>query len=142
MWNGWVVVDWGPSGHSVCEIWCFVGLRGLPEDFSADIGGVIVQKGVYAVVGSAKESEEEEVDNSDLSTPIYKECERENGVFSKRKFYLADVGAFASPVAVVADVGAPNRWKYFRLTPRREWPKMFIKWLQADHKIGGAGAED
>lgn len=143
-WNDWVMIDWGDGVPLPCEIWCFLDLTELPEGVEVQIGEVIVEKGVYAVVESSNFLHvAEDATSSDMFNPIRKEVERNpDGSYEKRKFYLADVEAFVMPVAVIPDVGSEDKFRYFALSPRSEWCKTFKSWLDEAHHLDVMDAEE
>ena len=64
--------------------------------------------------------------------PILKDMQENDDGMWERTFYLAEVEAFAAPVAVIPDVGGdPNR--YFQVTRRPEWSGIFTRWLDSPH---------
>jgi hypothetical protein len=136
-WNDWVLVDWGADGKLPCELWCFIDLRGVfPDDLRLQLAGCVIQNGVYAVVESSTYLEdEEEIGQSDLFVPIQKEVDdiNEEGVVSKRRFYLADVEAFVEPITVVPNVGSSNKCMYFHVLSRKKWSDRFEAWLAEPH---------
>ena len=71
---------------------------------------------------------------SDIFIPYQKEVEatEKSGKVSKRRFYLADVNAIASPVCVVPDIG--TKLGYFVVKPRSKWKDEFLEWLAAPHE--------
>ena len=142
LWNDWVVVDWGAGeGHLPNEIWCFVDLSALPNGVTLNIGDVMVQKGVYAVVESGAYLEQQSeamqeihATTSDLFRPFFKDGEMtDEGEMKRRKFYLADVDAFVEPVCVIPDVGNEVVTKYFQVVARKEWANIFTAWLEQPH---------
>ncbi len=136
-WNDWVKVDWGPGyGILPCELWCFIDLSHLPNDFQMEYDGSIVQKGIYAVVeSSAYSTDEEEIGMSDLFMPLTKEFDlTEDGQPRGRVFYLADVDAIVSTTIIVPDVGCENRMDYFEVMPMHKWAENFVHWVEAPHK--------
>ena len=136
-WQDWVMVDWGRKhGHLPAEIWCFVDLTGLPDDFSVDFQGNRIGQGVFAVIESSyycrnMDSNNIEINTSEMFTPIIKEVASESpeGIVVRR-YYLADVEAFVSPIAVVPDIGKDDSLRYFVLTPRKDWAKGFERWIE------------
>lgn len=159
MWNDWVIVDWGGNEGQPSEIWCFLDLTSLKEGVVLQVGEIVVEKGVYAVIESADYLEtllerEEDEDNadayraqhetqSDLFRPIFKEVQmNDNFVMARRKFYLADVEAFLEPIVVVPDVGSEQVTKYFQVLPRREWSTLFTKWVEQPHHYDEMDAEE
>ena len=140
-WRDWVLVDWGREwGKLPCHIACFVELDGndWPTRGSSKIehGGIVLGKGVYAVVEVASYVEEAKED--EVGT-LFTTCRKEVATLSDdkkevkaRTFYLADTEAFVEPLSVVPDIGgAPNM--YFQVRPRRLWAGEFIKWIEAPH---------
>ena len=53
---------------------------------------------------------------------------------SSLKFFLADVEAFARPVAIMPDIGRPET-ACFVVEQRSEWKNDFVQWLQQPHKL-------
>ena len=141
-----MIVDWGADGRLPCEIWCFIDLRDvIPEGVQIDdIGGCVVQKGVHAVVESCSYiTDEEEVAMLDMFVPIEKEIAEldEEGNLTRR-LCLADVEAFVEPVAVVPDVGSPNKCKCFHVHQRKTWAANFEAWVRQPHKLDVIDDED
>ena len=137
LWNDWVKVDWGPGyGCLPCELWCFIDLTDLADDFNLHFEGSIVQKGVYAVVESSEYiTDEAEICKSDLFTPFTKEfILADDGRLKRRQFYLADVDAIVSTTLVVPDIGCDNGINYFEVLPMDEWADVFVQWVNAPHK--------
>ena len=138
-WNDWAVFDWGTNhGKLPAEIWCFVDFSELPDDFSMDFGDCKIQKGVFAVVESSYYDVKEDGSpnsTSEMFTPLIKEADFVvDGNIRQRKFYLADVEAIVSSVCVIPDVGC-NKLRYFEVAARKTWPKLFVNWLMATHKM-------
>ena len=144
-WHDWVLVDWGGTEPQPCQIWCFLDLSGLPDNFKVQLDGIRVEKGTYAVVESAHylEPEPRYYPNeqrlrrvSDLFHPCVKEAAvlNANGSISKRQFYLADVEAFASPVSAFPDIGNEDKLRYLTIKPRNDWALDFQQWLGEDYE--------
>lgn len=142
-WNDWVMVDWGLGyGQSPAEIWCFVDLNVLSDDFQHNHEGSVVEKGVFAVVEATTEcpnkkavrGEDVTINESDLFIPLLKEVKSfdEDGFVAARKFYLADVSSFVDPICVVPDLSKENRVRYFQVIPRKQWADRFLQWLDSD----------
>jgi hypothetical protein len=137
-WNDWATFDWGVYGQLPQEIWCFVDLTCLPANFSTNVGGSIVQRGVFAVVESAHfdcQPDGSPNSKSEMFIPLIKEVGSvdADGDIAERRFYLADVEAIVSPLCVVPDIGK-NKLRYFQLKPRKEWPNLFTNWLMRPYK--------
>ena len=65
----------------------------------------------------------------------------ETGEMVGRKFYLADVEAFADPCCIIPDIGGkPNR--YFVVKPRNQWSSLFVKWIEDEHYLDAMDALD
>lgn len=141
VWRDWVLVDWGkPYGKLPCEIWGFVVLDNLPEvgelDPPLNFAGIDLKNGTYAVVeASTWSTKEDELHYSEIFVPFTKTVGKldKDGCVVKRKFYLADVEAFVSPLCVIPDIGSLPRCKYFQVKPRSSWVGDFIDWLEAPH---------
>jgi len=141
VWRDWVLVDWGDeTGKLPCEIWGFVVLHGLPEvseqDPPLNFAGIDVKNGTYAVVeASTWSTNEREIGYSDIFVPFTKTVGKldKDGCVVARKFFLADVEAFAAPLCVIPDIGSLPRCKYFQVKPRSAWIGDFIAWLEAPH---------
>ncbi len=135
-WNDWVVVNWTGEGRLPCHIHCFVDLTSL--DLAANRiqhGGITLKAGTYAVVEvSVYEEDDEEKRQSELFVPLMKTvAAKEDGLVTKRMFYLADTDAFHDVCCVVPDIGGePNR--YFLVHPRPYWSSLFTKWVESPHK--------
>jgi hypothetical protein len=135
-WNDWVIVNWTGEGKLPCHIHCFVDLTSL--DLAANRiqhGGITLKAGTYAVVeASVYEEDDEEKRQSELFVPLMKTvAAKEDGLVTKRMFYLADTDAFHDVCCVVPDIGGePNR--YFLVHPRPYWSSLFTKWVEAPHK--------
>ena len=135
-WNDWVKVDWGPGyGCLPCELWCFIDLSHLPDDFELKFEGSIVKRGTFAVVESSTYStNEEEIAKSELFTPLTKDfLMTEDGRPRRREFYMADVDAIVSTTIVVPDVGCENGIGYLELLPMDEWANIFVRSVEAKH---------
>jgi hypothetical protein len=141
VWRDWVLVDWGDeTGKLPCEIWGFVVLDGLPEVSEQDpplhFAGIDLKNGTYAVVeASTWSTNEREIGYSDIFVPFTKTVGKldKDGCVVARKFFLADVEAFAAPLCVIPDIGSLPRCKYFQVKPRSAWIGDFIAWLEAPH---------
>ena len=125
-----------------CHIWCFVVLEGMPTGQNClEHGDIALTDGVYAVVENSKEEELDEDGydecgvRSEMMEAIRKEVELDgNGSAVKRTFYLADTDAFVDPCCVIPDIGGPNN-RYFVVKPRNSWAELFLKWVEAPHKL-------
>jgi hypothetical protein len=141
-WRDWVKIDWGEEyGHLPAEIWGFVVLDSLPDvgnsEEELNYGGIQLRNGTYAIVESSFVSKNQsERSMSDIFIPFHKEVGSisKNGVVTSRKFYLADVEAFVSPICVVPDIGAKPGNKYLQVKPRSEWVEEFIAWIEDPHE--------
>ena len=91
---------------------------------------------IYAIVESATYSEDEdEVNLSKIFVPLTKEVEESaNRLGDNMKFYLADVEAFVSPIAVVPDIGGASNG-YFLVKNKGAWKECFERWLRAPHNL-------
>ena len=132
-WNDWVIVDWGAHGDLPCHISCFVVLKGLRSKGKGVVrhARTRLQDGVYAVVESAlPEEAKSDTSCSDLFQPYLKNVGSldEKGKVDGRIYELADTEAFLQPVAMIPDIGGPPN-RYFRVSPRTDWHKPYIKWL-------------
>jgi hypothetical protein len=137
-WNDWATFAWGVHGRLPAEIWCFVDFSCLPDNFSCNFGGSILQKGVYAVVESANfDCKPDGSPNtmSELFVPLIKEVGSidQEGNIVERRFYLADVEAIVDPLCVVPDIGV-HKFRYLQLKPRKQWAGLFADWLMRPHK--------
>ena len=132
VWRDWVEIDWGEAdGKLPAKIWGFVDLEWLPQDNGVSFGGNDeLYPAVYAIVESSDYSTNQtEIDMSHIFVPITKEVKKmTNGIVTKLKFYLAEVEAFAAPLAVVADIGGPTN-AYFIVRSRECWREDFEGWL-------------
>ena len=119
-------------------MWCFVVLKNMPTGrHSISHGGIArLKDGVYAVVeSSALDDTVGEVQRSDLLMPIHKEIEMdEDGLVTKRTFYLADTEAIVGPCCVAPDIGGASN-RYFVVRPREEWASEFIRWVEDPHNL-------
>ena len=111
----------------------FVDLTCIPASEKISFGGLQkVTPGLYAIVECAKE--EANTVTLEIFTYVEKEVGQNtpnNGYL--RKFYLADVEAIVSTLAVIPDIGGkPNA--YFTLKPREKWQKDFESWLEEVHE--------
>ena len=145
MWNDWALFDWGFHGRLPCEIYCFVDLRRVPQDFSIVFASCVVEKAVYAVVESAewdKSPDGKFKTCSELFMPLKKEIQVDDdtGKISKRRFYLAPVDSIVKPLCVIPDVG-PELSRYYAVKPQGEWADEFVKWLEAPHSHDDAELE-
>jgi hypothetical protein len=108
----------------------------LPKTVKVNFGGVIIQKGIFAMVESSTHIQDpEEIAASDLFIPLQKEADSidGNGFVTKRKFYFADVEAFLEPLCTVPDIGSNPKCKYFQVKPRRKWADDFTSWIMEPH---------
>lgn len=137
-WNDWCMVDWGAGyGQLPAEIWCFVDLSMLDPNFSTEFAGCHIQKGVFAVVESARYDllpNGQPNTKSELFLPLFKEVSEldNDGDIAHRKFYLADVEAIVDCACVVPDIGR-NKLRYLEVKPKKEWADLFIEWLERPH---------
>jgi hypothetical protein len=139
-WNDWALVDWGRGyGKTPAEIWCYVDLTEQPDAFRMVFRDSRLQKGVYALVETSHYVEMPVV--CGLEVPLVSEtfkafdkdvAHNEDGSV-RRTFWLADVNAFVEPIAVVPNIGHPNKVQYFEMVPRKKWSDLFIKWLKEPH---------
>ena len=129
-WNDWALFDWGEHGHLPGEIWCFIKLDCVPDNFYLKLGDVHIRKGTYAVIENAAYITDGSVEKSELFQPIQKEVHIRNkdGSIYQRRFYLANVESIVDTCVVVPNYG-PNILSYFVIEPRKNWPKLFTKWL-------------
>jgi hypothetical protein len=135
VWRDWVMVDWGEHGLLPNKIWAFVDLSALPPENDLNCGGLRpIPPGVYAIVESAEPDTAKSGAISELFIPILLEVGqmRHNRV-TRLRFYLADVEAFAGPVAVIPDIGGPPN-QYLQLKSRETWRKDFTSWLDMEHE--------
>jgi len=138
IWRDWAVVDWGRGyGNLPAHIACFVDLEdqdGLPSGpASIDFGGIKLQQNVYAVIESSTYEQEEDAREDAIFVPIRKEIETlEDGLVTKRRFFLADTSAIVAPCCCIPDLGGPPN-RYFLVHSRPEWSKMFQRWLDLPH---------
>ena len=136
-WRDWVWMNWGQGyGLIASQIWCFVVIDAIPTgQRSQHYGGIPLTDGVYAVVENSFNDNEEDDNNSELMTPIFKEIELDaNGKIQKRTFYLADTEGFADPACVIPDIGGPSN-RYFVVKPRNQWADLFNKWVNDPHSL-------
>ena len=126
-WHDWALIDWGTGyGKLPAEIWCFTVLDEIPNGSNIQHGGVRLQNKTYAVVESSTWIHKAtEMGMADLFKPLIKDYEDidKDGNIIKRRFYLADVDAIASPLCVVADLGSEPRCKYFQVKARSQWAR-------------------
>ena len=140
-WNDWAVFDWGPlHGKLPAEIWCFVDFSEANANFRTRFAGCSLECGVYAVVESSTfcpnvAANGEPINTSDLFKPIIKEMPAPdaNGIIAGRNFYLANVEAIVSTACIIPDIGSGNKFRYFQLSPRNDWAKLFTKWVDQPH---------
>jgi len=137
VWRDWVMVDWGEDdGKLPNKIWGFVDLRKLPKDNDLNCGGQSpIAPAIYGIVESADIVHEKRgVRRSELFVPLLK---RVGKMAQERvvdlEFWLADVGAFDEPIAVIPDIGGPAN-AYFMLRRRRQWREDFMEWLMERHE--------
>ena len=130
-WRDWVMIDWGPEeGHLPCHIMGFVDLRDLPDDINVSYGNLVpVTPATCAIVQYAEYDDTDEDVNSELFRPLRKFVSGYTGDrVTDLDLYLADVEAFADPVAVIMNMGGlPNA--YFEVKSRKYWKSDFEKWL-------------
>ena len=70
-----------------------------------------------------------------LFCPIHKKCMPDDPAMLQRKeFFSADAEAIVDTVAVIPDIGCPNKNAYFLLQQRGNWAKMFDSWLELPHE--------
>ena len=141
-WNDWAIFDWGQYGKLPCEIWCFVDFTDVPPGFFVHFGENYLQKGVYAVVESAQYvPEPEDEKNPKIRQKLLDDRGRKSELFRPLSkdinggpvFYLADVESIVAPTCVIPDLGNEDVVRYLQVTPRKEWPQLYIKWLMATH---------
>jgi hypothetical protein len=128
-----------------------VDLKDAPGNLNVQYGGIHVRRGVYAVI----ESTQYEPDppppaaaaaqgqpprpppfKSSMFTPIIKDTEvGQDGISLRPKFYLADVESITGTCCVIPDIGSANIFRYFVLTPRKQWSSLFVKWLKEPHYL-------
>lgn len=137
-WRDWAWVDFGRHGRVPCHLWCFVVLEGLPKARNAPVFGDLKLNvdGVYAVVECSEvEASKEEVGRSTILLPIRKTVDLDDdGMVTKRHFFLADVNAFIEPCSVVADIGGPPN-RYFVVKSREKWSEDFLMWVRDSHDL-------
>ena len=93
-----------------------------------------ITPGIYAAVECAYFSQDDALD-SGIFSPIYKKYIPSNPQMSQRReFFLADIEAIVDTVAVIPDIGCPNKNAYFLLQQRGNWAKMFDSWLELPHE--------
>jgi len=132
LWNDWVIVDWGRKhGKTPAEIWCYVDLSKVQDDFKLKFRNNYLQKGVYALVEASTYTTMPL--NCETFRAINKEVAHDEQGSVVRQFWLADVNAFVEPVAVVPNIGHPSKRQYFAMVPRKKWSDLFIKWLKEPH---------
>ena len=153
-WRDWATIDWGDETLPG-QIWCFVVIDCIPtlpgrtkkdprieKPSGIFHGDIEVQNGAYAVLESTTyDKVKRNVERSDIFIPIKKEVEQtanKNRPW-KRKFYLADVEAIQSPIAVVPNIGGKSRRDFFVVKQRGEWAEMFKEWLDdpPEHDVIG-----
>ena len=143
-WRDWVIIDWQEVGELPAKIWGFLDLNDIPEGTERQLlsihGMTIVKKGVFAIVESAdyiplQENPGPNDITSDLFTEILLETEVNDakGDVITRRFYMVDVEAFVKPIAVIANIGAIPKCRFFVMTPKVEWSQQFIQWIEMDH---------
>lgn len=123
------MTDWGEDGVLPCKIWGFVDLRGISEqETDANIGGLNqVSPGIYGIAESANPIRRERF--SEIFAEFTKKTvQMQDNRVVDLIFYLADVGAFEEPVAVVPNVGGPANG-YLLVKRRGVWKEEFSKWL-------------
>ena len=146
-WHDWVLVNWGRGqGNLPGEIWLFVDLRAIPKGRTIRFQDQRLDSGVYAVIESSyyvdAVFDKTDPTKSRLLRPLCKEMAPAGaGEVAKRKFYLANVEAFAEAICVVPDFGnSPEHSKvrYFHVQPRSGWSENFISWVknpyETDHR--------
>ena len=146
IWNDWAVFDWGKThGKLPGEIWCFVDFSDVAGNFNFEIADCKIQNGIYAVIESTtyepppkKNEPRYDVRASDLFSAIIKDTNA-NG---SRKFYLADVESIVATCCVVPDIGSKNEYRFFEVLPRKEWARIFTKWLIDRHTDEQAEMEE
>ena len=135
-WKDWAMVEWAGWGRLPCHISCFVVLDCLPASRNGpEYGGVTLKNTTYAVVESCEwEVNEQEIGRSDLFVPLLKEIGEldADGNVQDRIFYLAEVDAIVSPLAVIPDIGGPPN-RYFYIKSRNDWANEFIAWVERPH---------
>lgn len=133
-WFDWVIVDWARMGGRLpCQLWGFLDLEYLPDTFKVKFKENWITRGTFALVESANYLENDL--GSDLFRPIEKDVARDNGgIITSRRLYLADVEAIVDTACVVPDIGHNNVVRFFQMTPKTEWPELFIKWIEAKYE--------
>ena len=131
-WRDWAMIHWDQEGNLPCKIYGFVDLRDLPsKNHGLNMQGMPLGNSIYAIVEAAVFDEDEvRKSMSEIFVPITKEVGRiTNNAVSQMKFYLADVEAIVSPIAVIPDIGGnPN--DYFMIKDRETWRMDFISFLE------------
>jgi hypothetical protein len=132
VWRDWAMINWDQEGNLPCKIYGFVDLRDLPqENHGLEMQGMPLGNNIYAIVEAAVFDEDEvRKAMSEIFVPITKEIGQiTNNAVSCMKFYLADVEAIVSPIAVIPDIGGnPN--DYFMIKDRETWRTDFISFLE------------
>jgi hypothetical protein len=143
VWRDWALFHWAGEGDLPMKIWGFVDLEDLPTNISVQYGGIIVKKGIYAVVENGIWVEDEnQRDMSEIFVPILKEVgESRNNLAISMKFYLADVEAIVRPIAVIPDIEGPSN-AYFYVKDRETWRKDFVEFLEKDMDINEEISDD
>ena len=132
VWRDWAMIDWDEEGKLPCKIYGFVDLRDLPQkNHGLKMQGTPLGNNIYAIVEAAVFDEDVvRKQMSEIFVPITKEVGQiTNNAVSRMKFYLADVEAIVSPIAVIPDIGGnPN--DYFMIKDRETWRTDFIDFLE------------
>jgi hypothetical protein len=99
-------------------------------------GGISLEAETYAVVETASIVENDVTSiKSDLLTPITKDVElNDDGIVTKRTFYLANTEAFSDPCCVIPDLGGASN-AYFVVKPRNQWANEFLRWVEDQHNL-------
>jgi len=127
-WRDWAMINWGNGVIKPGQIWIFVNLQNIPEDSFHD-------RGNYAIIESSDPNPDvEERRLSQILQSFLKETKTSSdGGPNKRRFYLVPVSCIHSPICMIPDHGNPNSSAYLKLSPKREWSKMFSNWLEQEH---------
>ena len=124
------------------EIWVFVDFRNISGGTTFKFKDQNINAGVYAVIESSQYDGEFDITDptkSRILRPLNKEVEEVGlgGVPTKRRFYLANVEAFAAPICVVPDIRCQpthSKIRYFHVQSRSQWPKNFIAWVNRPYE--------
>jgi len=125
-WRDWAMINWGNGVILPGQIWIFVDLQNIPEESFHD-------PGIYAIIESSDPNPDvQERKLSQILQPFLKETKIYAGQ-RQRRFHLVPVSFIHSPVCMLPDHGNPDPRAYLKLSPKREWPKMFSRWLEKEH---------